>query len=337
MPSEIEQRIQTVSLLLLSAVATAVALYWLKPLMIPFVLAVFVALGLAAAADAQVRYLRLPRAVAFATTLLLALLASGLVAGLIAASVGQLVDNAETYQARLTDLLQRISAALPLERLGLSPEDAAEPLAALPVGSIGTLLALTANTILDLLSRSFLVLIFVVYLLLGLGSRGAGGSGVWREIEVRVERYLAVKLAVSLATGVLVGSVLGALGVELALVFGLFAFLLNFIPSVGSVIATLLPLPVVIASPDIGPATAVLAIVLPGAVQVGIGNFLEPRIMGDSLDLHPLVILMALIFWGMLWGIAGMLLATPITAVLKILLGRLEITRPLSDLLGGRV
>ena len=336
MPGEIERRIQTVSLLTLSAVAAAAALYWLKPLMIPFVLAVFLALGLTAAADAQVRYLRLPRAVAFATTLLGALLASGLVAGLVAASVGQLVENADVYQARLTELLERISAALPLAELGLSPDDIAEPLAALPVGSIGALLGRTANAILDVLSNSFLVLIFATYLLLGLGARSGGVRGVWGEIEVRIERYLAVKLAVSVATGVLVGSALGLLGVELALVFGLFAFLLNFIPSVGSIVATLLPLPVVIASPDLGVAASVLAIVLPGAIQVGIGNFLEPKIMGDSLGLHPIAILMALIFWGMLWGVPGMLLATPITAVLKILLDRLELTRPLGELLAGR-
>ena len=79
-----------------------------------------------------------------------------------------------------------------------------------------------------------------------------------------------------------------------------------------------------------------LAIAVPAAIQAVMGNLVEPRMMGDSLDLHPVTILMSLIFWGMLWGVVGMLLATPITAVLKIFLERFEGTRPLANLLAGR-
>lgn len=80
---------------------------------------------------------------------------------------------------------------------------------------------------------------------------------------------------------------------------------------------------------------AALVIVLPGLVQFGIGNVLEPKIMGDSLDLHPVTVLLTLIFWGLLWGPVGMLLATPITAVLRLVLARFETTRPIGDLLAG--
>jgi AI-2 transport protein TqsA len=157
------------------------------------------------------------------------------------------------------------------------------------------------------------------------------------EIESRIERYVALKALLSGATGILVGGVLAVLGIDLAMVFGLFAFLLNFIPSIGSVVATLLPLPVVLVSPDVSLGTAVLAIAIPGAIQFGIGNVLEPKLMGDALDLHPITILMALIVWGMLWGIVGMLLATPITAIMRMLFERLEMTRPLANLLAGRI
>jgi AI-2 transport protein TqsA len=121
------------------------------------------------------------------------------------------------------------------------------------------------------------------------------------------------------------------------MVFGLFAFLLNFIPSVGSLIATLLPLPVVLMNPEISPTIGVLAIVLPGLVQLAIGNVISPKVMGDSLELHPVTILLALMIWGTLWGLVGMLLATPITAVLKMLLERMELTRPLARLMAGHV
>jgi len=126
------------------------------------------------------------------------------------------------------------------------------------------------------------------------------------------------------------------MGVDLALVFGVMAFLLNFIPSVGSIIATLLPMPLALVQFDSWlPITLVL--VLPGTVQFTIGNVVEPLVMGEGLDLHPVTVLLALVFWGLLWGVVGMLLAAPMTAVLRIVLGRLEITRPLAELLAGRL
>ena len=148
--------------------------------------------------------------------------------------------------------------------------------------------------------------------------------------------FVLAKVLLSVLTGVLAGVTLAILGVELAFVFGFFAFLLNFIPSLGSLIATLLPLPIVLLSPDLSTAVKVLAFVIPGSIQFVIGNIMEPKIMGSSLDLHPVTILTSLIFFGMLWGVVGMLLAAPITAVIKILCERLEITRPVAELLAGR-
>ena len=125
------------------------------------------------------------------------------------------------------------------------------------------------------------------------------------------------------------------LGIDLALVFGLFAFLLNFIPSIGSIIATLLPLPVVIVSPDVSTTVAVLAIAIPGTIQFTIGNLIAPRVLGSSLSLHPVTILLALMFWGSLWGVVGMLLATPMTAVLKMLADRFERTQAIARIMSG--
>jgi AI-2 transport protein TqsA len=122
----------------------------------------------------------------------------------------------------------------------------------------------------------------------------------------------------------------------LALVFGVMAFLLNFIPSIGSVIATLLPIPIAIIQYDsVWAITAIVA--LPGVIQLIIGNGIEPLVMGESLDLHPITVILSLIFWGLLWGIVGMFLATPIMAVLSIVLARFDETRPFAELLAGRL
>jgi AI-2 transport protein TqsA len=175
-----------------------------------------------------------------------------------------------------------------------------------------------------------------MFLLIGGMQTGTSG-GVWGEAELRIKRYIATKAASSFATGFLVGLVLLLLDVPLALAFGLFAFLLNFIPSIGSIVATLLPLPVVVVTPEIGTATAVAAIVVPGLIQITIGNFIEPTVMGESLDMHPVAILLSLILWGMLWGVVGMILSVPIMAVVKIVCERFQGSRPVSDLLAGRM
>ena len=100
-------------------------------------------------------------------------------------------------------------------------------------------------------------------------------------------------------------------------------------------ISTLLPLPILLLNPEIGLGTGLAAILIPGTIHFGIGNVVEPLVMGDSLELHPVAILVALMVWGVLWGVVGMLLATPITAVMRILFGRMTQTRPLAQLLSG--
>ena len=125
------------------------------------------------------------------------------------------------------------------------------------------------------------------FLLLG-GTQKTGPSrGVLGEIELRVQRYIMAKTIVSAATGGVVGGILAFLGVDLALVFGLFAFLLNFIPSLGSIIATLLPLPVVLVDPASTLTTVGLVVLLPGISQFLIGSLIEPKVVGGTLNLSP--------------------------------------------------
>ena len=335
-PTPQASRTATVCLVILTTIAVAGALFWLRPVMIPFVLAVFVTLGLSAAVNFLEARLRVPGPLALPATLALGLVTFGAISTLVSASVGQLIGSAPAYTQQLAGLVDQALERLPLDRLGWVPESEIQRLAALPVAAARTLLSGTTNAILDLFSNSLLVLIFVVFLMLG-ASHGRRPTGTWQEIESRIQGYLLLKGVISAVTGLLVGVVLAVLGVPFALGFGLFAFLLNFIPNIGSVLATLLPVPVVLMDPSLSAGAAALAIGVPALIQIGVGNFLEPKLMGDSLDLHPVVILMMLIFWGMLWGVAGMLLATPITATIKILFEKLPSTRPLAELMAGRI
>jgi AI-2 transport protein TqsA len=331
----LEQRIQTVCLLLLTSIGVAGAMYWLRPVMIPFVLALFISFALSSFVSLLVRRLRVPRVVALIATLLLSLLFFLLIGALVSMSVAQLAASAASYQEQFRTLVSELTELLARYLPNVDQELVAEPFSRIPMGSVGSVLAQTSSAIADILSKSALVLIFVLFLVIG-GS-GAAPTGTWAVIESKINRYVVAKSAISGATGVLVGLVLWLLGVPLALVFGLMAFLLNFIPSIGSIVATLLPLPVVLTSAEISAPVAVLAIAVPGAVQILLGNFIEPKILGESLDLHPVTVLLALIFWGTLWGIVGMLLATPMTAIARILFEKLEPTRTLAEVMAGRL
>ena len=157
-----------------------------------------------------------------------------------------------------------------------------------------------------------------------------------REINHKISRYLLTKLGTSLSTGFVVWVVLFAFRVELAFMFAILAVFLNFIPSVGSIFATIIPLPVVWL--QYGFDWRFMAVLLLTTLtQIIIGNIIEPKLMGQTMGLHPVTVLLALAFWGLLWGIVGMLLAVPIVAMLRIVLSHFGTTRALAGLLAGRL
>jgi len=199
------------------------------------------------------------------------------------------------------------------------------------------------GTIFGLVSGVFFVIIFVMFLVVG-HDPYATHSEVYVNILGKVRRYVGTKVAISLVTGILVWVSLTRLGLPLASVFGILAFLLNFIPSIGSIISTFLPIPVAVATyRGVGPqgevvvhwATVLLVVAVPGAIQMIMGNVIEPKLMGEGLNLHPVTVLLALSFWGLLWGIVGMFLAAPITAAVRIVFLQFDTLRPIGNLLAG--
>jgi AI-2 transport protein TqsA len=321
--------------MILAAVAVGFVLYWFRAVLIPFMLAVFVAYGLGPIIEIQNQRLKVPRPLAVLVTLVVGALLLSVLGGLVSSSIQQLSQHSVDYQHQIEGLVDRAASSPLVRRLVPEIGHDFDVRSLIPTDRLQGLVVLMTSAIVDLLSNGLIVLIFLFFLLSG--ESAVRSRGLRAEVEGKIRRYLVVQTLLSGATGILVGVILAVLGVPLAMVFGLLAFLLNFIPSIGSIIATVLPLPVVLMSPDITPSVAVLAIALPGGVQFTIGTLLSPKVMGDSLELHPVTILLALTVWGSIWGIVGMLLATPITAVMKMLFERLELTRPIARLMAGRI
>ncbi len=207
------------------------------------------------------------------------------------------------------------------------------------VGFLGDTLSGLADT----LSDTFLVMLMTVFLLFeamvlpdkiraALGDPDADMSQGIRVIG-RLKAYVVVKTSTSLATGVVIGAALHLIGIDFALLWALFAFLLNFIPNIGSIIAAVPAILMALLQWGTGAAFATTLVFL--VTNLVIGSFLEPKIMGQRMNLSPLIVFVSLVFWGWLWGGMGMLLSVPLTMAIRILLDGNESTRPFAILMAG--
>lgn len=320
---------------LISLIGLGFILTYTETIMIPFVLAVFVVLIVNPLIDLLRTRAKCPRSLAIVITAAIVILAIALLSTIISVSIREALEHIDEYRETLLQVLRGGFDAL--KEFGVDPsllgkEQMLSSLSDLPVFSY---VRSAASAMISLISNTFLVLLFVAFMLSG-PSLGLGKNPTFRNIDHQVRKYLITKGLASIVTGLLTALILLFIGVDMAFMFGVLAFVLNFIPSVGSLIAMILPLPVALI--EFGLSWELFAAFLgPGSVQFTIGNIIEPKIVGDSLDLHPVTVLLALMFWGLLWGVIGMLLAMPITVMIKIILEMYPSSRPFAELMAGRI
>jgi len=148
-------------------------------------------------------------------------------------------------------------------------------------------------------------------------------SETFKSITDQIQRYVVTKIGMNLGAGITIGIVLSIFGLDFAIIWGVFVFLFNFIPTIGSAIALIAPvLMALIQSDSIGYALLIAAVI--AGLQTAFFNLLEPMIIGKRLNLNPVVILFSVLIWGYIWGIVGMLLSVPLTAIIKIVISNSE-------------
>jgi len=193
-----------------------------------------------------------------------------------------------------------------------------------------------------ILTNAFLILLTVIFILLEAASfpakvRAALGNpkayfAHFTLFTDNLKRYFAIKTIICLTTGVAIAIWVWALGVDYPLLWGLVAFLLNYVPNLGSIIAAVPA--VLLALLQFGPARALVLAAGYVVVNVVLGNFVEPRYQGRGLGLSTLVVFLSLVIWGWIWGPVGMLLSVPLTMTLKIALESSDETKWMAVLLG---
>ncbi|PCJ93520.1 MAG: hypothetical protein COA46_00245 [Porticoccaceae bacterium] len=310
-----------------------------ETLLVPFLLSVFIAL-IFSPLLAWLKKRRVPNGLAICLIISLVIVIGWLIGILVGSSIRDFLQNLPEYQVRL----QEMSGGLLhwLSDRGMTfdvnqVKQSFDPSAVMQLA--GNTLASFGNG----MTNAFMILLTVVFILaeeVGFSEKlqsarnhaGTPNKGLTRFSE-SVHSYLGLKSLFSLLTGVLVIIWLWILGVDYPVMWGLIAFLLNFIPTVGSIIAAVPA--ILLALIQLGPLSAGFVAMGYLVVNVVVGNLLEPRVMGKGLNLSPLVVFLSLVFWGWVLGPVGMLLSIPLTIMVKIALENDEDTRWIGVMLGS--
>lgn len=306
-------------------------------ILIPFLMAVFIAILSAPLMNALVAR-RVPSVIAvLLLLLLLVVVGTGLVT-VVGRTLNAFYLDMPRYEQQLQVLLGQTIAWL--ESIGVS---AAQEMLTQYINpsAIIKMVASVFTGLGNVLTNTFLILFTVVFILLEASGfpakiKRAFGEETqafhhFRRFSRSVQQYLAMKTLMSAGTGVTVAVLLAWIGVDYAALWGLIAFLLNYIPNIGSIIAAVPA--VLIALIQLGVGGALLTAAVFVAVNTVFGNLIEPRLMGRSLGLSTLIVFLSLIFWGWVLGPVGMLLSIPLTMVVKIALETAPNTRWVATLL----
>jgi AI-2 transport protein TqsA len=309
-------------------------------LLVPFLLSLFIAV-IAAPPLFYLKERGVPGGLAMLIVIAMIVVIGILIGWMIGGSLNDFTANLPKYQERLS--LQSGKLVQWLQAQGVHLDQQAMKTFLDP----GKAMALAGQLISGLgnvLAQALLILITVVFMLVeatafqgkihAISDDPEASLARVEAITQSIKRYMTIKTSTSLLTGVLVALWLWILGVDYPVLWGVLAFLFNYVPNIGSVIAAVPAILLAVVQAGMGTALWTAAGYL--VVNNLVGNMIEPRYMGRGLGLSPLVVFISLVFWGWVLGPVGMFLSVPLTMTLKIFLDSYEASRPIGHLLGAR-
>jgi len=328
---------------LISAAAVIVIVYGMQAaqvLLVPFLLAVFLAL-IAIRPMLWLQKRKIPSPIAAMAIVILMMLIIGAVGGIVGSSIAEFTAALPTYQARLDVIVQGTLRFV--AKLAGGDRSFADLGELIDPGWAMGLVASILNGLQDVLTNIFLILFTMVFILLEASSMGTKVQAAFGRTTESFERprlflhnlgrYLGIKTIVSLATGLTAVLLTWWVGVDFPLLWGMLAFLLNYVPTIGSIIAAVPA--VLMALVQLGPAEASTTAIGFLAINMLYGNVIEPRLMGYGVGISPLIVFTGLVLWGWIFGPVGMLLSVPLTMTLKMALESDERSRWIAILIGS--
>ncbi|WP_303722063.1 AI-2E family transporter [Malonomonas rubra] len=310
-------------------------------LLVPFLLAIFIAI-ICAGPFHWLKQRKVPDSLALLLVISSVMLTGLLIVALIGNSVNDFTRDLPLYQEKLRG--QTVQLLSYLDKFGIQVSKAVL-LSHFDPGAIMQSAASMLAKAGGVLTNSFLILLTVIFILLEAAGMPAKLKAALSDADSSlksfekfvsgVRQYLAIKTFVSFGTGLLIAIGLTLLGLDYALLWGLIAFLLNYVPNIGSIIAAVPA--VLLAVVQLGSLHALFVAAIYLLVNLIMGNAVEPKLMGRKLGLSSLVVFLSLVFWGWILGPIGMLLSVPLTMIVKIALEVNDSTNWLAILLGSEI
>jgi AI-2 transport protein TqsA len=311
-----------------------------KALLVPFLIAAFLAL-ISVRPMLWLQKKRVPSFLAAFIIVTTIMLVVAMVGTILGSSIAEFTASLPTYQARLDVIVASFLNFVAAHIDGVSSmqniSDMIDP------GWAMRLVASILNSLKDVLTNAFLIIFTMIFMLLEVSTVGTKVKAAFGRSAESLEgprvflqnlgRYLGIKTIVSVATGVCAGTLTWSLGLDFPLLWAMLAFLLNYVPTIGSIIAAVPA--VLLALVQLGPGAAGATAIGFAAINVAFGNVIEPRLMGYGVGISPLIIFIGLVFWGFIFGPVGMLLSVPLTMTLKLGLESDDRTRWVAILIGS--
>ncbi|PKR81190.1 AI-2E family transporter [Brumimicrobium salinarum] len=250
-------------------------------------------------------------------------------------NIAVLTQSYSLYEGNIAVLIEQVNELFKINLIDFFKANAG-------TFDFGSILQKIIESLTSLVSNAFIILIYVLFILLeetnfytkmkiafAENEQILMLTKVLEEIEVSVSKYIGLKTLISFITGFASYIALYFIGIDAPLFWAFLIFLLNFIPTIGSLIATLFPMFFCLLQfGDFSKGLIVLGVV--GGIQVLVGNVLEPKLAGNTLNISPLLAIFALTFWGALWGVTGMLVSVPITVIMVIVFSHFNMTKPIA-------
>lgn len=318
-----------------------------KGIILPLILAIFLWFIIKEIRDfmdkAEWIKTKIPRAIKTVIASIVILFIIGFISNLIISNVQDLYNEAPKYQENLEKVATQIET-----KFGLNiGENINNFIVDIDLTSIGKNLL---DSFSELFSSAFMILLYLIFILMEETSFLNKLKAIYEkpnefedvnklliEIDKSLSKYISIKTLLSLITAVSSFAVIKLIGIDFAFFWAACIFILNFIPSIGSLIATLFPAIMALVQyggTDFTPF--ILVVLFVGIIQLLVGNFLEPKMMGNSLNISSLVVILSLSVWGAIWGIIGMILSVPITVMMILIFSKIKGTKDVAILLSEK-
>ena len=311
-----------------------------QALLVPFLIAAFLAL-ISVRPMLWLQQKRIPSFLAALIIVTAIMLLLAVVGAILGSSIAEFTAALPIYQARLDVIVDGVFDFIVKN---LNGDESMESLGDMvdPGWAMG-LVASILNSLKDALTNAFLIIFTMIFMLLEVSSVATKVEAAFgrstdslqrpKAFLQNLGRYLGFKTLVSIATGACAGALTWSLGLDFPLLWAMLAFLLNYVPTIGSIIAAVPA--VLLALVQLGPGAAGATAIGFAAINVVFGNVIEPRLMGYGVGISPLVVFVGLVFWGFVFGPVGMLLSVPLTMTLKLALESDERTKWIAILIGS--